>query len=225
MNKAFYNRTAKSGNSTDTNKQAPWIGYQYSNTAAAWKQQWAIRTKSAFYNLTEYSSANKYNSAPSISYRFTNTAAAWKKQWNDRIDYAFPSKTATVYLQTKLAGVRKATIKNSWTGQDLTGLEVAPSAWFAQGGWVARNTPQLAVIGDNTREGEIVSPESKFQTMLDKAAGQGNDAETVRMLGLILQAVQGIDANVYIDSRDVTRAVVGNINRQVQSTGRSPLYV
>ena len=175
--------------------------------------------------MTEYNSANKYNSAPSISYRFTNTAAAWKKQWNDRIDYAFPSKTATVYLQTKLAGVKKATIKNSWTGQDLAGLEVAPSAWFAQGGWIARNTPTLAVIGDNTHEGEIVSPESKFQTMLDRAAGQGGDAETVRMLGLILQAVQGIDTNVYIDSRDVTRAVVGNINRQVQSTGRSPLYV
>lgn len=220
VNKAFYNRTAKGGNSTDTNKQSPWIGYQFSNTATAWKQQWTDRTKSAFYDRKAGT-----GKAPVISYDFSNTAAAWKQQWTNRVDYAFPSKTATVYLQTKLAGVRKATIKNSWTGQDLTGLEVAPSAWFAQGGWVARNTPQLAVIGDNTREGEIVSPESKFQTMLDKAAGQGNDAETVRMLGLILQAVQGIDANVYIDSRDVTRAVVGNINRQVQSTGRSPLYV
>jgi hypothetical protein len=224
VNKAFYNRTAAAGKSSATNGTAPAIGYRYSNTYDAWKSQWASRVK-AFYSLTEYNSANKYNSAPSISYRFTNTAEAWKKQWNNRIDYAFPSKTATVYLQTKLAGVRKATIKNSWTGQDLAGLEVAPSAWFAQGGWVARNTPRLAVIGDNTREGEIVSPESKFQTMLDKAAGQNNDAETVRMLGLILQAVQGIDSNVYIDSRDVTRAVVSNINRQVQSTGRSPLIV
>ena len=61
--------------------------------------------------------------------------------------------------------------------------------------------------------------------MLDKAAGQGGSAETVRMLGLILAAVQSIDPNVYIDSRDVTRAVVTNINRQVQSTGRSPLLV
>lgn len=224
VNKAFYNRTAAAGKSSATNGTAPAIGYRYTNTYDAWKSQWANRVK-AFYSLTEYNSANKFNSAPSISYRFTNTKEAWKKQWNDRIDYAFPSKTATVYLQTKLAGVRKATIKNSWTGQDLAGLEVAPSAWFAQGGWIARNTPTLAVIGDNTHEGEIVSPESKFQTMLDRAAGQGGDAETVRMLGLILQAVQGIDTNVYIDSRDVTRAVVGNINRQVQSTGRSPLYV
>ena len=221
---AFYSRTAAAGKSTATNGTAPAIGYRYTNTYDAWKSQWASRVK-AFYSLTEYNSANKFNSAPSISYRFTNTEAAWKKQWSTRVSNAFPDKTATVYLQTKLAGVKKATIKNSWTGQDLAGLEVAPSAWFAQGGWIARNTPTLAVIGDNTREGEIVSPESKFQTMLDRAAGTGGDAETVRMLGLILQAVQGIDTNVYIDSRDVTRAVVGNINRQVQSTGRSPLYV
>lgn len=113
----------------------------------------------------------------------------------------------------------KSEIKLSGSGS------FARLSFLAQGGYIERNTPHLAVIGDNAREGEIVSPESKFQTMLDKAAGQGNDAETVRMLGLILQAVQGIDANVYIDSRDVTRAVVGNINRQVQSTGRSPLYV
>lgn len=34
---------------------------------------------------------------------------------------------------------------------------------FAQGGWVAANSPQLAIIGDNTREGEIVTPESKIR--------------------------------------------------------------
>ncbi|MBR3385265.1 MAG: hypothetical protein IKG69_08730, partial [Atopobiaceae bacterium] len=109
----------------------------------------------------------------------------------------------------------------------LKGNGSSMSVYFAaNGGYFERNTPRLAVIGDNTREGEVVSPESKFQTMLDKAAQQGGgNAETVRMLGLILNAVQGIDPNVYIDSKDVTRAVVGNINRQVQSTGRSPLLV
>lgn len=34
---------------------------------------------------------------------------------------------------------------------------------LAQGGWVAANSPQLAIIGDNTREGEIVTPESKIR--------------------------------------------------------------
>ncbi len=34
---------------------------------------------------------------------------------------------------------------------------------LAQGGWVAANSPRLAIIGDNTREGEIVTPESKIR--------------------------------------------------------------
>jgi phage-related protein len=33
---------------------------------------------------------------------------------------------------------------------------------LATGGYVAANTPQLAIIGDNKREGEIVAPESKI---------------------------------------------------------------
>lgn len=147
------------------------------------------------------------------------------KNWYDSATAAWENKTATLYLNTKLAGVSKATIKNSWTGKDLAGLSVEPTAWYADGAWVERNTPHLAVIGDNKREGEIVSPESKFQTMLDKAAGQGGNAETVRMLGLILQAVQSIDPTTYLDGREITRTVVGNINRQVQSTGRNPLLV
>lgn len=40
---------------------------------------------------------------------------------------------------------------------------------LAQGGWVAANNPQLAIIGDNTREGEIVTPESKIYEQVMKA--------------------------------------------------------
>ena len=43
---------------------------------------------------------------------------------------------------------------------------------LAQGGYVKANTPRLAVIGDNRREGEIVSPESK---LLDMAQNGGPD--------------------------------------------------
>ena len=31
-----------------------------------------------------------------------------------------------------------------------------------QGGYVRANQPQLAIIGDNKREGEIIAPESKI---------------------------------------------------------------
>lgn len=40
---------------------------------------------------------------------------------------------------------------------------------LAQGGYVPSNSPQLAIIGDNTREGEIVTPESKIYDQVLKA--------------------------------------------------------
>ena len=63
--------------------------------------------------------------------------------------------------------------------QDLTGYTsigfnipqwTAPQIpYLAQGGFVERNTPQLAMIGDNKRYGEIVAPEDKMQEMVDLA--------------------------------------------------------
>lgn len=47
-------------------------------------------------------------------------------------------------------------------------LAVPQIPMLAQGDWVPRNEPQLAVIGDNTREGEIVAPESKIYDQVVK---------------------------------------------------------
>ena len=43
---------------------------------------------------------------------------------------------------------------------------------LAQGGFVKANTPQLALIGDNKREGEIVAPESKISEAVTAALMQ-----------------------------------------------------
>lgn len=40
--------------------------------------------------------------------------------------------------------------------------------YLAQGGWLAANNPQLAVVGDNKHEGEIISPESKIKEQVVK---------------------------------------------------------
>lgn len=40
---------------------------------------------------------------------------------------------------------------------------------LASGGFVKANTPQLAMIGDNRHQGEVVSPEGKLQEMADNA--------------------------------------------------------
>ena len=127
------------------------------------------------------------------------------------------SQTANLYF-TPVLTKNKITMTSKGYG------EIQLSA-FARGGYVERNSPRLAVIGDNTREGEIVSPESKFQAMLDKASSQGGSAETNALLRQLIAAVNGISGDVYLDGRAITRSVVSNMNAQTRATGRSPLII
>lgn len=182
------------------------IGYDYTNTWQAWRNQWNDR-------LTAF-----YDKHAKVTYDYTNTWQAWRNQWNERLT-AFKDHTAKITYEVQKKGINGIQLSQYSSGGKMTYYAKA----FAEGGFVPRNAPQLAIIGDNRREGEIVSPESKFQTMLDKAAGSGDGGQTVRLLSAILQAVQSIDPRVELDGRDITRSVVSNINRQVQSTGRSPL--
>lgn len=206
--------TARIGNWKD---KTATLSYKYSNTAAAWKESWTKRTNVAFYNRTG-------DKAPKISFQYSNTAAAWKAGWENRLK-VFHDKKATITYDVKATGIKSLEAKAYYNGKQMSSINMVPK-YFAQGGWVARNTPQLAVIGDNTREGEIVSPESKFQTMLDKAVASGGGSEAVEaLLADILATVRGMDTGTYLDGKAITRAVVGNINSQVQSTGRSPLLV
>ncbi len=60
---------------------------------------------------------------------------------------------------------------------------------LAQGGFVEKNTPQLAMIGDNRHYGEIVAPENKLEEMAmnaARAAGGGGSEELVLLLKEIL---------------------------------------
>ena len=60
------------------------------------------------------------------------------------------------------------------TGYSSIGFDIQPWTapqidYLAQGGFVEKNTPRLAVIGDNRHQGEIVAPEDKLQEMVDTA--------------------------------------------------------
>lgn len=71
----------------------------------------------------------------------------------------------------------------SWDAITVAGMQIVPAGdvqlfsvphipMLASGGYVKANTPQLTIIGDNKRYGEIVAPEDKmyqisFQAMLD----------------------------------------------------------
>lgn len=128
----------------------------------------------------------------------------------------FNSKSVTLTINPTLS---KSSIKVSLTG--TTGK----ISLLAQGGYVERNTPRLAVIGDNRREGEIVAPESKLQAMADRASGGGMGAEALLpVLNAILAAVEESGA-VYLDGHDISRRVVADVNAQTRATGRCAILV
>ena len=82
---------------------------------------------------------------------------------------------------------------------------------LAQGGYVAANTPQLAIIGDNKREGEIVAPESKIaEAVAAGMAGGLNGAELLALLGQMLEILRALlekDESITIGDDVIGRAV------------------
>lgn len=82
---------------------------------------------------------------------------------------------------------------------------------LAQGGFVRANTPQLAMIGDNRHQGEIVAPEDKMQAMVDRAVAMASNQNMtdqyllmmIDLLKRIIEVIQALDLTVNIDIRDI----------------------
>lgn len=69
---------------------------------------------------------------------------------------------------------------------------------LAEGGYVKANTPQLAMIGDNRHQGEIVEPEDKLEEIYRKVLkeqGVGNDNKVIELLKMIIEILRNIDFN------------------------------
>lgn len=185
------------------------VSYDYTNTAVSWKEQWTKRVNSAFPQATR-----------PVTYNYTNTAKAWKDQWTKRVSDSFYEATAWVKAQVYVPKYNNKVRLNP-VSEGQWSLEA-----YAKGGFLERNTPRLAVVGDNTRQGEYILPESSLDNALGRAAAKGGNAEVlVPLLQDILYELRAQDTSVYLDGAAITRNVVRNINQQVQSTGRSPLLV
>ena len=86
-------------------------------------------------------------------------------------------------------------------------------AWLAQGGFVKKNTPQLAMIGDNRHQGEVVAPEGKLLEMAKKAASSAGSPEQlqriINLLETLISLVQGGDDIVLaVDGEELARAMI-----------------
>lgn len=108
---------------------------------------------------------------------------------------------------------------------DLTGLtsigfnlptwHATKIPYLAQGGYVKKNTPQLAMIGDNLHQGELVAPEDKLQAMVNTAvatvAGSGG-VSRAELESIVNNAVMRIVAALsqmgfYLDGELMAKAV------------------
>ena len=85
--------------------------------------------------------------------------------------------------------------------------------YLASGGYVKPNTPQLAMIGDNLHQGEVVAPEDKLKKMAIEAAVAAGGAGVSRadLENIINRAVMRIVAALanmgfYLDSTQITNA-------------------
>lgn len=109
---------------------------------------------------------------------------------------------------------RAISLINNIPGVSISPLNELNVPKLAQGGWVAANNPQLAIVGDNTREGEIVSPESKIREQVELAlAKAGGFAQKVKLqLELLIRYPDG-------------RTIIKTINEAQIAEGRILLEV
>lgn len=113
---------------------------------------------------------------------------------------------------------------NNIPGVSIGRLDSIHIPKLAQGGYVKANTPQLAMIGDNRHQGEVVAPEDKLKAMAQEAASMGGNAtllaEAVQILKMILKVLQELDIDFEIDGMSLKKYIVQKINDNTKATGK-----
>nr|DAF08467.1 MAG TPA: minor tail protein [Caudoviricetes sp.] len=109
-------------------------------------------------------------------------------------------------------------------GFDLSEVGFGNVPYLAEGGYVKPNTPQLAMIGDNRHQGEVVAPEDKLLDMAQKAAAMASSAEllaeAISILKQILKILETLDLDIQLDGKSLKKYVVDKINEHTKQTGK-----
>lgn len=105
----------------------------------------------------------------------------WEKAWNGVKDifknivdglvgiFKFPINLIIDGINSFISGLNKVKIPDWVPLVGGKGIDIPKIPKLAQGGYFPANQPQLAIVGDNTRESEIVTPESKIYDQVSKA--------------------------------------------------------
>lgn len=136
-------------------------------------------------------------------------------------------------INAVVKGVNKLSFKvPNWVpgigGEDfgfhLPEADFSKIPYLAQGGYVKPNTPQLAMIGDNRHQGEVVAPEDKLLDMAQKAAAMASSAEllaeAISILKQILRILETQDLDIQLDGKSLKKYVVDKINEHTKQTGK-----
>lgn len=98
---------------------------------------------------------------------------------------------------------------------------------LAQGGYVGPGRPQLAVIGDNPTEGEIVAPESKLAAAVAQGMEGLRTQEILALLGQTVQLLQALlekDESIYIGDEEIYRAAGRGSRKAGYPVGLNPAF-
>ena len=90
-------------------------------------------------------------------------------------------------------GINKIKVPSWVPGVGGKGINIPRIPALANGGYVKANSPQLAMIGDNRTQGEIVSPEGKMFEIMMKAlesyGRQNNDNANIQVLVSVMYEI------------------------------------
>jgi hypothetical protein len=106
-------------------------------------------------------------------------------------------------------------------GFDISHVHSVTLPRLATGGYVAANTPQLAIVGDNKREGEIIAPESKIA----EAVAAGFAAVMAKMQATSAGTERPMYLTLKLGEENFWEGFVDYHNSVVKRTGDSPLLI
>ena len=123
----------------------------------------------------------------------------WKKAWQGVKDifggivdslvavFKFPINLIIDGINAFIGGLNKIKIPSWVPGVGGKGLNIGKIPKLAQGGYFKKNDPQLAIVGDNKREPEITTPESKIYEQAMKAIKDSNSLSNTKEMRIILE--------------------------------------